>query len=141
MLEIMETKFPKLIVLLLALGISACAGIRQESRQAYRGTTLPFSGKDVQGWRYDLVSSDRIFSIRFEAGGNAFATIGSGNVLAAPGYRWEIDHDGRLSISDEEGPRAVYQLLSLSRNTVTVWDQTGGHTDVFTRVQNRGVSP
>jgi hypothetical protein len=124
-----------LIILLIALCVSACANMRKEPAQAYDGHTLPFLSKDVQGWRYNLVSSERIFSIRFSAGGYAPATIGSGNVVAAPSYKWEIDDHHCLRISDGEGVIAAYQLLSLSRNTVTVWDRIEGQAKVFTRQQ------
>ncbi len=122
-----------LILLIGVLGLAACATVRKGPQQTYTGSTLPFQSKDVVGWRYDLVSNKQTFSIRFSEGGYSPATIGSGNVLAAPAYRWKIDENDCLTISDEEGPIAVYQLLSLSQGTVTVWDKVGSRTEVFTR--------
>ena len=122
-----------LLALLCLLVISGCASTRKEPLKAYLGSTLPFGEADVEGWRYDLVSSTRTFSISFSKGGYAPAIIGSGNVLAAPAYRWKIDEDRCLIISDDEGPMAAYQLISATRATVSVWDKVGGNTEVFTR--------
>ena len=122
-----------LIVLICVLGVAACATARKGPQQTYRGSTLPFQPKDVVGWRYDLVSNDHTFTIRFTEGGYAPATIGSGNVLAAPAYRWDIDDTNCLVISDDEGQIAAYQLLDLNQGTVTVWDKVGSQTKVFTR--------
>lgn len=122
-----------LLALLCLLIISACASTRKQPIKPYPGSTLLFKEADVEGWQYDLASSTRTFSISFTEGGYAPAIIGSGNVLAAPAYRWKIDEDRCLTISDDEGLMAAYQLISVTRDTVSVWDKVGGNTEVFTR--------
>jgi hypothetical protein len=126
-------RIQNLALLVCLLGLAACATARKNPQLAYSGSTLPFQSKDVVGWRYDLVSQERTFSIRFTEGGYAPATIGSGNVLAAPAYQWKIDDNDCLTISDDERQIAAYQLLSLSQSTVTVWDKVEGQAEVFTR--------
>ncbi len=122
-----------LVLLICLLGLAACATPRKNPQLVYSGSTLLFQSKDVVGWRYDLLSQERTFSIRFTEGGYAPVTIGSGNVLAAPAYQWKIDDNDCLTISDDEGQIAAYQLLSLSKGTVTVWDKVDGQVKVFTR--------
>lgn len=122
-----------LVLLICLLGLAACANPRKNPQLVYSGSTLLFQSKDVVGWRYDLLSQERTFSIRFTEGGYAPVTIGSGNVLAAPAYQWKIDDNDCLTISGDEGQIAAYQLLSLSKGTFTVWDKVDGQVKVFTR--------
>lgn len=123
-----------LIALFCVLGISACGGGRKQRQEPYQGPTLPFQSKDVLGWRYDQISNDHTFSVRFAEGGFAPAVVVSNGIVAAPLYKWQIDKDDCLILSNHDGVTGAYQLLSLRPDKVAVWDKVKHQTMEFTRL-------
>jgi hypothetical protein len=122
-----------LLGFLCLLSISSCAISRTDRMIVYNGSTIPFKNEDVEGWQYDLVSMSNIYSIHFKKGGYAPATIGMKNVMAAPAYQWRIDENQCLTISDGERITAIYQLVKMNNNTVSVWNKVSGSSELFTR--------
>ena len=124
-----------LIILLCLIGFSACGGDRKEVQESYHGSTLPFQSKDVLGWRYDLISVDRTFSVRFAGGGMAPGVTVSNEIVTAPLYKWYIDGNDCLVLSTSDGLTGVYQLLSMSQDKVKVWDKITHQTMEFTQLR------
>lgn len=130
----MRTLIQSLIALLCVLGFCACGGERKVAQEPYQGPTLHFQQKDVMGWRYDLISTDRTFSVRFAVGGVAPAVIVADNVVTAPFYKWRLDENDCLVLANHDGVTGVYQLISLTSDKVTVWDKVTHQTMEFTRL-------
>lgn len=122
------------MALLCVLEFTACGGARKEPQEPYQGATLPFEQKDVVGWRYDLNSTDHTFSVRFAESGLAPAVIAADNVVTAPFYKWHLDENYCLVLSNHDGVTGVYQLISLTTDKVTVWDKVTHQTMEFTRL-------
>jgi hypothetical protein len=123
----------RICILVLCLVASACVGWRKAELHPYQGSAARFTHHEVLGWRYELISMSSVFSLAFKDGGYAPATTGSGETLAAPIYQWDIDKDGCLRISNDEGTLAIYQLISMKGNSAVLWDQTKGRSSVFRR--------
>jgi len=115
-----------LFTIISLLAVFSCSNSRRDQPVVYEGTTIPFKKADVEGWRYELVSNTHTFSISFTKGGNAPAIAGPGGVVSWPFYQWKIDEDHCLTLSDDRGLRASYQLISLTSDTVSVWNKIGG---------------
>jgi len=123
-----------LLLALCVLGVTACGGKREDIQEPYQGSTLPFQPKDVVGWRYDQISNDRTFSIRFAEGGLAPAIRVSDGIVSALLYKWRLDESDCLVLSNHDGVTGACQLVSLSPDKVTVWDKVKHQTMEFTRL-------
>ena len=127
----------RLILSLCVLGVAACGGEREEPQEPYQGPTLPFQSKDVLGWRYDQISKDHTFSVRFADGGYAPAIRVSDGTVSALLYKWRLDESDCLVLSNHDGVVGAYQLVSLSPDKVTVWDKVKHQTMEFTRLDTK----
>lgn len=126
-----------LMLLLCVFGVAACGGGRKEQQESYQGPTLPFQSKDVVGWRYDQISDDRTFSVRFAEGGLAPAIRVADGTVSALLYKWRLDESDCLVLSNHDGVAGAYQLVSLSPDKVTLWDKVKHQTIEFTRLDTK----
>ena len=116
--------------LLLCLLLSSCA---MKSKESPPVPFISWAGHDLVGTTLSLESPSGLPTYRFENGGWVFATIGDSKVQAAPSYRWQLDTEGVLRISNDGRSKASLHLISMTDGKVTVWNETNGATETYRR--------